>query len=328
MNGSSEGNILLDTAWLAEEIKGTFPNVILKVNKKLDAYTYTRTGGPADVLLFPVSKEEVEEITKWTHEHKVPLTILGNSSNVIIRDGGIRGVVMILTELNGIKAEKNQLIVQSGAKLIDASKRALHEGLTGLEFACGIPGSVGGAVYMNAGAYGGEVKTVIKTVEVVTLKGERKVYENDDLEFNYRHTVLQETGDIVLETVFELEKGKKEKISAKMEELTELRTAKQPLEFPSCGSVFKRPTGYFTGKLIQEAGLQGKMWGGAQISTKHAGFIVNVNQASATDYIELIAYIKEVIFELFEVKLETEVRIIGEDAPKESDDFVAMGISS
>lgn len=315
-------------ATLAKKLKEEFPNVIIKENEKLDAYTYTKTGGPADVLIFPVSKEEVQAAIKWTHDNNVPLTILGNSSNVIIRDGGIRGVVIILTELNGIKVEKNKLIVHSGAKLIDTSKRALHEGLTGLEFACGIPGSVGGAVFMNAGAYGGEVKTVIETVEVVTREGVRKIYQNDELDFSYRNSILQETDDVVIETVFTLEKGKKDKISEKMDELTELRTAKQPLEFPSCGSVFKRPTGYFTGKLIQDAGLQGKMWGGAQISTKHAGFIVNANNATATDYIELIEFIKEEIWNIYEVKLETEVRIIGEDPLLEANDDALLSVSS
>ncbi len=315
-------------ATLAKKLKEEFPNVIIKENEKLDAYTYTKTGGPADVLIFPVSKEEVQAVIKWTHDNNVPLTILGNSSNVIIRDGGIRGVVIILTELNGIKVEKNKLIVHSGAKLIDTSKRALHEGLTGLEFACGIPGSVGGAVFMNAGAYGGEVKTVIETVEVVTREGVRKIYQNDELDFSYRNSILQETDDVVIETVFTLEKGKKDKISEKMDELTELRTAKQPLEFPSCGSVFKRPTGYFTGKLIQDAGLQGKMWGGAQISTKHAGFIVNANNATATDYIELIEFIKEEIWNIYEVKLETEVRIIGEDPLLEANDDALLSVSS
>lgn len=322
------GKILQVNATLAKKLKEEFPNVIIKENEKLDAYTYTKTGGPADVLIFPVSKEEVQAAIKWTHDNNVPLTILGNSSNVIIRDGGIRGVVIILTELNGIKVEKNKLIVHSGAKLIDTSKRALHEGLTGLEFACGIPGSVGGAVFMNAGAYGGEVKTVIETVEVVTREGVRKIYQNDELDFSYRNSILQETDDVVIETVFTLEKGKKDKISEKMDELTELRTAKQPLEFPSCGSVFKRPTGYFTGKLIQDAGLQGKMWGGAQISTKHAGFIVNANNATATDYIELIEFIKEEIWNIYEVKLETEVRIIGEDPLLEANDDALLSVSS
>lgn len=313
---------------LVKQLYEAFPHMIIKGNAHLDAYTYTKTGGPADVLIFPVSKDEVQEIVKWTHQNGTPLTILGNSSNVIIRDGGIRGIVVILTEMNGIKLEKNKLIVQSGAKLIEASRRALYEGLTGLEFACGIPGSVGGAVYMNAGAYGGEVDAIIETVEVVTQEGERKIYQHDELEFGYRHSKVQDTGDIVLETVFALEKGKKDKIKAKMDELTELRTSKQPLEHPSCGSVFKRPTGYFTGKLIQEAGLQGKMLGGAQISMKHAGFIVNVNRATATDYINLIAYIQEVIFDVYGVSLETEVRVIGEDILSDATEEMIKSISS
>lgn len=305
---------------LASNLKEQFPNLIVKEQELLSAYTYTKTGGPVDALVFPVSKTEVQQIVQWTREHEVPLTVLGNSSNVIIRDGGIRGVVLILTEMNGIRAEKNRLIAQSGARLIDASRRALYESLTGLEFACGIPGSIGGAVYMNAGAYEGEVQNVIESVEVVTLDGELKTYANKDLGFRYRHSNIQESGDIVVETVFHLEKGKKEKIAERMEELTELRESKQPLEHPSCGSVFKRPTGYFTGKLIQEAGLQGMMIGGAQISTKHAGFIVNVAQATATDYVELIEFIKKRIWELYEVQLETEVRIIGDEvsaAPEE-----------
>ena len=166
---------------------------------------------------------------------------------------------------------------------------------------------------MNAGAYDGEVEEVIESVVVITREGKIKTYSKDELEFSYRHSKLQETNEIVLEVVFHLEKGKQETIKARMDDLTALRESKQPLEYPSCGSVFKRPTGYFTGKLIQEAGLQGLIWGGAQVSMKHAGFIVNINSATATDYIELIAHIKEVIMEHYGVPLETEVRIIGED---------------
>lgn len=298
---------------VAKELRELFPAITIKENEYLSNYTYTKTGGPVDALVFPKTKEEVQQIVKWTHENNVPLTTLGNSSNVIIRDGGIRGVVLILTEMAKIAVDKKHLIVQSGASLIETSRTALREKLSGLEFACGIPGSVGGAVYMNAGAYGGEVDSVIDSVEVVTLTGERKVYTNEQLNFSYRHSLLQETGDIVLETVFSLEKGDEQTIKAKMDELTELRESKQPLEYPSCGSVFKRPTGYFTGKLIQDAGLQGKQWGGAQISTKHAGFIVNIANATATDYIDLIAYIQRVIKEVYNVELETEVRIIGDD---------------
>ena len=298
---------------VATELRSHFPNVTIKENERLSNYTYTKTGGPVDALVFPKTKDEVQMIVKWAYDNRVSLTTLGNSSNVIIRDGGIRGIVIILTDLNAIVIKKHKLIVQSGASLIKTSREACNEKLTGLEFACGIPGRVGGAVYMNAGAYGGEVESVIESVEVVTLAGERKLYSNKEMAFRYRHSAIQETGDIVLETTFVLEKGKEEKIKEKMAEFTELRESKQPLEFPSCGSVFKRPTGYFTGKLIQDAGLQGKRWGGAQISMKHAGFIVNVDHATATDYIDLIAHIQEVIKEVYDVSLETEVRIIGED---------------
>ncbi|NLD32875.1 MAG: UDP-N-acetylmuramate dehydrogenase [Trichococcus flocculiformis] len=298
---------------LGKEIKQQFPEMIVKENEKLSHYTYTKTGGPADVLVFPKSKDEVAAVVSWVNEKQVPLTVLGNSSNVIIKDGGVRGIVMILTEMDHMEVKRHRLTVQSGARLIDASRMALAERLSGLEFACGIPGSVGGAVYMNAGAYDGEVEEVIESVVVITREGKIKTYSKDELEFSYRHSKLQETNEIVLEVVFDLEKGKHEAIKARMDELTSLRESKQPLEYPSCGSVFKRPTGYFTGKLIQEAGLQGLTWGGAQVSMKHAGFIVNINQATATDYIELIAHIKKVIMEHYGVPLETEVRIIGED---------------
>ena len=298
---------------LGTEIKQQFPETIVKENEKLSHYTYTKTGGPADALVFPKTKDEVAAIVAWVNEKQIPLTVLGNSSNVIIKDGGIRGIVMILTEMDHMEVKRHRLIVQSGARLIDASRMALAERLSGLEFACGIPGSVGGAVYMNAGAYDGEVEEVIESVVVITREGKIKNYEKNELEFSYRHSKLQETNEIVLEVVFHLEKGKQETIKARMDDLTALRESKQPLEYPSCGSVFKRPTGYFTGKLIQEAGLQGLIWGGAQVSMKHAGFIVNINSATATDYIELIAHIKEVIMEHYGVPLETEVRIIGED---------------
>ena len=296
-----------------KEFKQHFPKLILKENEPLSLYTYTKTGGPADVLVFPKTTEEVKEVVGWVKKESLPLTVLGNASNLIVKDGGIRGVVMILTEMNQIKIEKKKIIVQSGARLIDTSYAAYEAELTGLEFACGIPGSIGGAVYMNAGAYDGEVSEVIESVTVLTLDGEIKTMDNHELEFSYRHSRIQEIQDIVLEVIFQLKKGHTVEIKERMDKLTFLRESKQPLEYPSCGSVFKRPAGYFTGKLIQEAGLQGKIWGGAQISMKHAGFIVNINHATATDYIELIQHIQEVILEKDGVKLVPEVRIIGED---------------
>lgn len=294
------------------ELLTKFPTLDVKENEPLSNYTYTETGGPADLLFFPETVEEVIAVINWTTENEYPLTILGNASNLIVRDGGIRGVTVILTELNQVDVEKDKIIVQAGMPIIELSEIAYEADLTGLEFACGIPGSVGGAVYMNAGAYGGEVKDVIETVTVLTTTGEVKEIENKDMNFSYRNSILQETKDIVLEITFKLKPGNKEEIAAKMEELTSLRISRQPLEYPSCGSVFKRPEGHFTGKLIQDAGLQGLIWGGAQVSLKHAGFIVNIGEATATDYIELIRHIQEVIYERYGVRLEREVRIIGE----------------
>lgn len=294
------------------ELRNEFPDLIIKENEALSNYTYTETGGPADILFFPSSIKEVQAVVNWTLAHDLEMTILGNASNLIVRDGGIRGVTIILTELKDMAIKDEQITVEAGAAIIDLSESAYDQGLTGLEFACGIPGSVGGAVYMNAGAYGGEVKDVIETVTLLSREGEIKVLSNEEMNFSYRKSILQESQDIVLSITVQLSKGNKERIREKMDELTFLRTSKQPLEYPSCGSVFKRPVGHYTGKLIQDAGLQGLIWGGAQVSTKHAGFIVNIANATASDYIELIKHIQAVIFKETGVKLEREVHIIGE----------------
>lgn len=297
-----------------QQLSTLYPTITIQYDDALSNYTYTKTGGLADVTVFPKSKTEVKQIVDWAREQNVPLTILGNASNLIVRDGGIRGIVMILTDLNSVTAtEDGQLIADSGARLIDVSYRALTEELTGLEFACGIPGSIGGAVFMNAGAYGGEVKEVITSVEVITREGEFKTYRNADCDFSYRHSVFQTNSDIVLSVTFQLTDGEPIAIKEEMDHLTDLRESKQPLEYPSCGSVFKRPVGYYTGKLIQDAGLQGYRIGGAEISRKHAGFIVNVDKATATDYTDMIEFIQERIWDLNQVRLEPEVRIIGEN---------------
>ena len=297
-----------------QQLSTLYPTITIQYDDALSNYTYTKTGGLADVTVFPKSKTEVKQIVDWAREQNAPLTILGNASNLIVRDGGIRGIVMILTDLNSVTAtEDGQLIADSGARLIDVSYRALTEELTGLEFACGIPGSIGGAVFMNAGAYGGEVKEVITSVEVITREGEFKTYRNADCDFSYRHSVFQTNSDIVLLFTFQLIDCEPIAIKEEMDHLTDLRESKQPLEYPSCGSVFKRPVGYYTGKLIQDAGLQGYRIGGAEISRKHAGFIVNVDKATATDYTDMIEFIQERIWDLNQVRLEPEVRIIGEN---------------
>ena len=268
----------------------TLEGITMMHDEPLSHYTFTKTGGPADLLAFPKNVAEVRALVDDARDQGLPLTVIGNASNLIVRDGGIRGLVLILTEMKTITAS----------------------GLTGLEFAAGIPGSVGGAVFMNAGAYDGEVCNVISSVDVLTREGELKTYDHRELKFRYRHSVVQDTGDVVLSATFTLKAGDKPVIRAKMDELNARRAAKQPLEYPSCGSVFKRPKGHFVGPMIQKAGLQGHIIGGAQVSKKHAGFIINLGDATATDYLDMIHLIQKTVKAKFDVDLETEVRIIGE----------------
>lgn len=296
-----------------QQFKETYPQLHIKIDEPLAYYSYTKTGGPADAIVFPTSIDEVTQVVSWVNDQQVPLTVFGNLSNLIVRDGGIDGIVMILTEMTGTQIDDEGIYASSGASLIETSRLALAHTMTGLEFACGIPGSVGGAVFMNAGAYGGEVKDCIQYVDILTRDGQQVRLMNDDCHFSYRHSVFQDQDVIILGAYFALKSGDAQAIQDKMAELTQLRESKQPLEYPSCGSVFKRPEGYFTGKLIQDAGLQGYRIGGAEISKKHAGFIVNIDGATATDYTDMITYIQKRIMEEYGVALETEVRILGRD---------------
>lgn len=284
----------------------------IKKQVPLSKYTFTKTGGPAEFLAFPHSESELRDLVLGAYDNQIPLTVIGNASNLIIRDGGISGLVLILTAMNQIKVESNQVVAQSGATIVDTAFTAAHHGLSGLEFAAGIPGSVGGAVFMNAGAYGGETSNVIQSVKVMTRKGKIKQYSLSEMNFSYRHSLVQDNGDIVIEAVFALKRSAKSRILADMNYLNALRKYKQPLEYPSCGSVFKRPAGHYVGPMIIKAGLQGKQIGGAQDSTKHAGFIVNKGNATATDYLNLIHLIQAKIKSQFGLDLQTEVRIIGE----------------
>lgn len=283
------------------------------IDQPLKEYTYTKLGGTADFFVTPETYEQVKEIVKFAKAENIAFTLLGNGSNLIIKDGGIRGIVMNLVKLSNIEIIDNKVVAQTGAKIIDVSRIALTGHLAGIEFACGIPGSVGGALFMNAGAYGGEIKDVLESAIVVSQSGELFNLKAEELDFSYRMSNLQKNGHIVLEATFVLTKGNNEEIKAIMEDLTCKRESRQPLEYPSCGSVFKRPPGQFAGKLIQDSGLQGEQIGGAQVSLKHAGFIVNKEGASSEDYIALIEYVQKVVHEKFDVALEREVRIIGED---------------
>ena len=288
------------------------PNDIIEVDEPLKKYTYTKTGGKADFYLSPTKNEEVQAIEKYANQHNIPVTYLGNGSNIIIREGGIRGIVLSLLSLKHIEVSDDAIIAGSGAAIIDVSRVARDYALTGLEFACGIPGSIGGAVFMNAGAYGGEVKDCIDYALCVNENGDLIKLTTQELELDYRNSIVQKKHLVVLEAAFTLEPGNLKEIQAKMDDLTERRESKQPLEYPSCGSVFQRPPGHFAGKLIQDSDLQGHRIGGVEVSTKHAGFMVNVDNGTATDYEDLIHFVQQTVKDKFDVELNTEVRIIGE----------------
>ena len=300
---------------IATELQDLSHSLLVKTNEPLNKYTYTKTGGPADVFAVPQTIEETQIVVTYAYKNDIPLMVLGNGSNLIIRDGGIRGIVLYLMNLTEITYKNNTLTAQTGAAIIDVSREAHKLSLAGLEFACGIPGSVGGALHMNAGAYGGETKDVLNRALVLTASGELIELDRQTLEegASYRHSIIADKNYIVLEADFLLTPDAEETIAAKMANFTEQRESRQPLEYPSCGSVFKRPEGRFVGPMIQEAGLQGHTIGGVQVSLKHAGFMVNINQGTATDYIDLIAHVQKVIHQNYNVKLEPEVKILGEE---------------
>ena len=302
----------LNKSDILNDLKSIIPDNIIKVDEPLKRYTYTETGGEADFYLSPTKNEEVQAIVAYAYNNNIPVTYLGNGSNIIIREGGIRGIVLSLLSLDHIDVSDDAIIAGSGAAIIDVSRVARDHVLTGLEFACGIPGSIGGAVFMNAGAYGGEVKDCIDYALCVNEKGDLIKLTNEELELDYRNSIVQKKHLVVLEAAFTLMPGNLDEIQAKMDDLTERRESKQPLEYPSCGSVFQRPPGHFAGKLIQDSDLQGHRIGGVEVSKKHAGFMVNVDNGTATDYEDLIHHVQRTVKDKFDVELNTEVRIIGE----------------
>ncbi|GBF76194.1 UDP-N-acetylenolpyruvoylglucosamine reductase [Paenibacillus sp. 598K] len=287
----------------------------MKPSVVLAEHTFIQTGGVTDLYVQPATHEEAQAVARCCAEHAIPLTVLGFGTNVIIRDSGIRGVVMNLNLLDQITVNDDIIIAGSGASLIEVSRTARDYCLSGLEFACGIPGSVGGALMMNAGAYGGEISFVLARALVLTRAGDLLELYAPQFEFGYRSSVFERAGYIVLEAEFRLEAGELCDIQGKMDHFTFLREDKQPLEYPSCGSVFKRPPGLFAGKLIADSGLQGTRIGGAEVSTKHAGFMVNIDRATSTDYLALIDHVKQAVKARFGVELETEVKIIGDSEP-------------
>lgn len=282
------------------------------VNEPMSKHTTFRIGGNADVFVSP-EVSQVSALIALAKEYEVPVTVIGNGSNLLVGDKGIRGLVLSFgKEAEAIHLEGNRMTVAAGTILAKAAAEAAKNSLTGLEFAAGIPGSFGGAIVMNAGAYGGEMKDVVISAKVLTPAGEIKELSNEELELSYRHSCIPEKDYIVLEATLELEPGVESAIREKMTDFKNRRVEKQPLEYPSAGSTFKRPEGYFAGKLIQDANLRGYQVGGAQVSEKHCGFVINKGNATAADVLQLIQDVKRIVYDTFQVELEPEVKMIGE----------------
>ena len=278
-------------------------------------YTTLRLGGPADLLAEPSTAEQLVQLLQAAHELNIPVTLMGHGSNLLVKDGGIRGLVIrICREMRHIEAQGNTLRAEAGAMLSSLAMTAAENSLGGLTFASGIPGTVGGGVYMNAGAYGGEMSQVVTLVEGVDLTGKPFAYTGEEMDFSYRHSRLMDENKIVTHVTCRLPKADRDALIKEMVELNRRRAEKQPLTLPSAGSTFKRPVGGYASALVDECGLKGTSIGGAQVSEKHAGFLVNKG-GTAADFLALIAHVQQVVYQQKGIMLEPEVRILGEDAP-------------
>ena len=279
----------------------------------MSQHTTFKIGGPADYFLVPETGEEVGEIIKICRKTDTPYFILGNGSNLLVGDGGYRGaVIQVYRNMSAVTVEGTTITAQAGALLSAVAAAAKNASLTGFEFAGGIPGTVGGAAVMNAGAYGGEMKDVLVEVTVMDAEGKIFAISAEKLELGYRTSVIKKAGYIVLEAKIRLKEGDQEAIRERMKELTIQRTTKQPLEYPSAGSTFKRPEGYFAGKLVMDSGLRGYQVGGARISEKHCGFVINAGDATAKDVRTLMDNVRDIVYEKYGVTLEPEVKFLGE----------------
>ena len=285
----------------------------IRQNEPMKNHTTFRVGGPADIFLTP-SAEELPAVLSVCREEQMPVTVIGNGSNLLVGDQGIRGVVICIGfGMRGIRVDGEKIFLEAGVTLAAAAQQAAKAGLTGLEFASGIPGTFGGAVVMNAGAYGGEMKDVIVSVRVISEDGEILTLSKEELDLSYRHSVIPERGYLVIDGELLLTREKNpDQITERMEELKKKRIEKQPLEYPSAGSTFKRPEGYFAGKLIRDAGLRGFSVGGAAVSEKHCGFVINKGNATAADICALMDEVTRIVKEKYAVTLEPEVKKVGE----------------
>ena len=292
---------------------GEFDATRLFADAPLRFHTTFRIGGPADLLFYPRNTDEVQKIICMAKEYGEPITLLGNGSNILVRDGGIRGLVIRFSrKMADIRREGTDIIVGAGALLRDVAAFAQKNSLSGLEFACGIPGSIGGAIFMNAGAYDDEMKSVVVSVKTVSPDGDIRLYSSDELDFGYRHSIFQNSDEAICETQLHLRAADRDTILERMKDLNYRRESKQPLAYPSAGSTFKRPPGYFAGTLIEQTGLKGLTVGGAQVSQKHAGFIINIGNATAQDVQQLITAVQKRVSTKHGVQLFPELRIIGE----------------
>lgn len=299
---------------LHEELCGILGSENVLKEEPMKNHTTFRVGGPADWLVTPTEEEQIRDVVNLLRAEKVPYYVMGNGSNLLVGDKGYRGVIIQLGKnLSQIRmTEEGVLYAQAGALLSKIAAEAFAQSLTGFEFASGIPGTLGGAVMMNAGAYGGEMKHVLKDALALTADGELRVLPVEQMALGYRTSIFAQNGDIVLSAQIRLQPGNPEEIRAYMDELKEKRMTKQPLEYPSAGSTFKRPEGYFAGKLIEDTGLRGFQVGGAQVSEKHCGFVINKGQATAADILSLIEQVSDRVEAKSGVRLEPEVKRIGE----------------
>lgn len=286
----------------------------IKYNESMKNHTSFKIGGPAEVLIKITNVDELKEILKISEDNNIPITIIGNGSNLLINDEGIKGIVLKIEikKFEIIEKEDNtfKIILGSGNKIGEIAQRLYQKEIEGFEFASGIPGTIGGAIRMNAGAHGTEMKDIVKTITYITSKGQINKISSEEAKFEYRKSIFTQNRNVILETEIQLRKGQKKEIKSKMDEYATYRKEKQPIEYPSAGSTFKRGTDFITAKLIDECGLKGYQIGGAQISEKHAGFIINKGNASARDVINLIEYTKEQVYNKFGKNIETEIEII------------------
>lgn len=304
----------IDIERILEKIESVVANGRVMVDEPMKHHTTFKIGGPADLLVEPSSIEEVESVLKICRSEDIPVTVIGNGSNLLVRDGGIRGVVVKIAEmLSDVSVYEEKIVAEAGALMSKISSKALEHSLGGFEFASGIPGTIGGAVTMNAGAYGGEIKDYVSAVICIDSKGQVKEYSGEEMAFGYRKSLVQTEGLVVLSVEISLKRGNRDEIKSKIDDYTERRTSKQPLHLASGGSTFKRPEGHFAGKLIEDAGLRGLRHKNIQVSEKHCGFVVNLGESKAEDVLNLIGVVQKTVYDKFGIQLEPEIRIIGEE---------------